>query len=62
MWAVHHDLIDSIFFIQSKEGCDQITSELVDLGEKATVFGVFWTNPNKIDSTTQMKTCFTKAL
>lgn len=40
MWALHHDLIDSIFIIQSKEGCDQITSEMVDLGEKAMVFGV----------------------
>ena len=52
MWAVHHDLIDSIFFIQSKEGCDQITSEMVDLGEKAMVFGQiqtkFWhIHPNE---------------
>lgn len=41
MWEAHDDLIDSIFIIQSKEECDQITSEMVDLGEKAMGFGQF---------------------
>ena len=63
MWAVHHDLIDSIFIIQSKEECDQITSEMVDLGE-SNGFGQFlkfWhihPNENLFHQSTLGTACF----